>query len=62
MRLEEVLPALREGKRIRRANEAWQEVYICIDELAMRMCQQIPCLDLREEDWEVVEESKGGEA
>lgn len=62
MRLEEVLPALRKGKSIRRTNKAWQEVYRCIDELAMFMCQEIRCLDLREEDWEVVEKSKGGEA
>lgn len=55
MKLEEVLPALREGKSIRRTNEAWQEVYRCIDKLAMFMCQQIPCLDLLEDDWGVTE-------
>jgi hypothetical protein len=55
MKFEEVLPALREGKGIRRTNEAWQEVYLCIDELAMQRCQEIRCMDLLQDDWEVVE-------
>lgn len=55
MKLDDVLPALREGKSIRRTNKAWQEAHICIDKFAMRMCHEICCLDLVQDDWEVIE-------
>lgn len=55
MKLEEVLPALREGKKIRRANDWWIERY-GYQSLKFLPEQELSGEDILAEDWEEVEE------
>lgn len=67
MKFEEVLPALREGKKIRRKDSSWINYYECI--YVNRVGNVIPnrayfddyileTKDLDADDWEIVEEKK----
>ena len=70
MRFEEVLPALREGKKIRRGGMVWKRYYgflfisetenkISTNSVVRSNCDyKITKEDLKADDWEVVKETK----
>ncbi len=65
MKFEEVLPALREGKKIRRKNDYWLAYTGCyqlIDnqlwDMYENLIDAIDIYDLLADDWEIVKETK----
>lgn len=62
MKFEEVLPALREGKAIRRTNDFWKSFYFCYQLIDNQLwdgkenwVEEIGVSDLLADDWEEVE-------
>ena len=65
MKFEEVLPALREGKKIRRTTDFWKNFIYCYQLIdnqlwdgAEEWIDAIDVLDLLADDWEIVKEKK----
>lgn len=56
MKFEEVLPALREGKKIRR--KEWQKTHYYIGSRFCDVGYELSLTDLLADDWEIVKEKK----
>ena len=65
MKLEDVLPALKEGKKIKRTNTIWCMCFGCLQLIENRLydlrenwVEKIDVEDLLADDWEIVKEKK----